>query len=65
MTTVACSILHIELSYAAEGEMLPVSVPSGNGESLQKLSNFNSHAGGMAVARSDGFEIDFVRNPVS
>ena len=27
--------------------------------------NFNSHAGGMAVARSYGFGIDFVRNPIS
>ena len=26
---------------------------------------FNSHAGGMAVARPNGFEIDFVRNPIS
>ena len=25
----------------------------------------NSHAGGMAVARPYGFEIDFVRNPIS
>ena len=26
---------------------------------------FNSHAGGMAVARSNGFKIDFVRNLLS
>ena len=26
---------------------------------------FNSHAVGMAVARPLGFEIDFVRNPIS
>ena len=26
---------------------------------------FNSQAGGMAVARPYGFEIDFVRNPIS
>ena len=25
---------------------------------------FNSHAGGKAVARPNGFEIDFVRNPI-
>ena len=31
----------------------------------KNLNNFNSHAGGMAVARPYGFEIDFVRNPIS
>ena len=30
-----------------------------------KNFDFNSHAGGMTVARSYGFEIDFVRDPIS
>ena len=30
-----------------------------------EIKRFNSHAGGMAVARPFGFEIDFVRNPIS
>ena len=29
------------------------------------MSQVNSHAVGMAVARSYGFKIDFVRNPIS
>ena len=29
------------------------------------MTDINSHAGGMAVARPYGFEIDFVRNPIS
>ena len=29
-----------------------------------KIINFNSDAGGMAVARPHGFKIDFVRNPI-
>ena len=29
------------------------------------MSCFNSHAVGMAVARPLGFEMDFVRNPIS
>ena len=33
--------------------------------SLKVISLINSQAGGMAVARSYGFEIDFVRNPIS
>ena len=33
---------------------------------ISKVSvKFNSHAGGMAVARPYGFEIDSVRNPIS
>ena len=32
---------------------------------LGSESIFNSHAVGMAVARPFGFEIDFVRNPIS
>ena len=27
--------------------------------------NFDTHAVGMAVVRSYGFELDFVRNPIS
>ena len=27
--------------------------------------SFNSHAGGMTIARPYGFEIDFMRNPMS
>ena len=30
-----------------------------------KKFQFNSYAGDMAVARPYGFEIDFVRNPIS
>ena len=26
---------------------------------------FNSHAGGMTIARPYGFEVDFMRNPIS
>ena len=33
--------------------------------SLTSTSGLNSHAVGMAVARPLGFEIDFVRNPIS
>ena len=29
------------------------------------IVKFNSHAGGMAVERPYGFEIDFIRNPIS
>ena len=32
---------------------------------LDKKSFVNSHAGGMAVAQPNSFEIDFVRNPIS
>ena len=31
----------------------------------EPCGNINSHAVGMAVARPLGFEIDFVRNPIS
>ena len=34
-------------------------------QSLQYFQLCNSHAGGMAFARPYGFEIDFVRNPIS
>ena len=32
---------------------------------LSQKFMLNSHAGGMAVAQPYGFEIDFVRNPIS
>ena len=37
--------------------------PNIKGEFKNRL--LNSHAGGMAVARPYGFEIDFVGNPIS
>ena len=49
-----------------------ISVPYTFSEVLQRevwpsgrIFNFNSHAGGMAVALPYGFETDFVRNPFS
>ena len=36
-----------------------------NSEQFTGFMKFNSQAGGMAVARPYGFEIDFVRNPIS
>ena len=32
---------------------------------INQKSFFNSHAGGMTFARPYGFEIDFVRSPIS
>ena len=32
---------------------------------ISEMKRINSHAGGMAVARPYGFEIDFLRNPFS
>ena len=31
----------------------------------QRKIKINSHTNGMAVARAYGFEIDYVRNPIS
>ena len=33
--------------------------------SSKKVTDFDSHASGMAVTWPYGFEIDFVRNPIS